>query len=405
MWLLFACAPSDDAGQDADTGAADSAADTSDTDTGDSDSEDSDSGDVDSEDTDPVVVPAWSRVADDGAQGGVDAAVAPDGTIYVSWADGAETGLWVRRSRDGGATWEDAVELDLGRATPGVAMARRPYVAADDTRVALVFTDLEAGGVYVYTSPVDALAFTRAAVLTGSAAATFDDFPKPVFRDGDLSVVWQSYSPSGWLAIAREADAWAVEDIDDAAPGLPCECCPLDVLATSAGDVLVAYRNNDDDLREHWVLTLPGGGSPTGGVQASDTEGRIDACPMQGPRLAETDDAVLMAWTDATGANVAWIARSEDGGATWSDETAVSSRTGLGSPTLAASATGTVWVSAETGLGTVLSTSDDGGATFGDPLTLQTSDGDLGFGQLASGGGVTVVAGTSGGGVWVYRGE
>jgi hypothetical protein len=402
MLLFLACTaqPPTDARDTTADGDADADADTdSDTDTdADSDTDTDADGDAD---TDTDAEPSWFEVSDAAKERSADVAVAPDGTVFASWVD-AEDRLWVRRHA--GATWDDAVTVELGGMTPMVSMARRPYVATDGERVAVVLDDASGGTVHVYTSPADALAFTSVATLNGSSDATFDDFAKPVFAGGELSVVWQSYDPTGWIAMAGEAGGWRVERVDSAVPGLPCECCPLDVRATRSGDLFVAFRNNADNLREHWVVRLPGDGSTPTGAQATRTEGTLYTCPMEGPRLTETADAELLVWTDASGRGVAWIARSDDGGATWSREADVMGMTDLSSPTTAVDDDGTVWVTAEDQGTTWLARSADAGRTFDAP-TLLSPGPDFGYGQVASSGGVTVVAGTAGGGIWAYMAE
>ncbi|MFZ5476821.1 MAG: hypothetical protein ACOZNI_08610 [Myxococcota bacterium] len=397
LLYLLACGaePDDTAPPDAD---ADADADTDTDADGDSDTDTDADTDADT-DTDTTLAPGWSQVAEAADERSVDVAVGPDGTVWVTWVyDGA---VWVRRTGEDGA-WEEALPLESS-GTPGVAMARRPYVATDGQRAAVVFNDLTTGVVYVHTSPADRMAFQPLVELTGADDATFNDFPKPVFVDGLLAVVWQTYTPLGWLAIARDTTDWEVENIDDWAPGLPCECCPLDGLASSGGDLFVAFRNNDDDLREHWVLRLPAGGTPTAGAQASDTEGEILYCPMEGPRLAQLRTSVLMTWADATGDNRVWISRSDDLGASWSNENDVLGTTGLSSPTIAASSSNTLWVTGERDAATLIASSTDNGNTFTDAETLASPAGDLGYGQVESGGGITVVAGTAGGGVWIDR--
>jgi hypothetical protein len=328
----------------------------------------------------------------------VDAAVGADGAVYVVWVDIADR-AWVRASRDGGVSWEDGVRVNGEGEIPGVSMARRPYVVADETRVAVSFVDLESGLVHVYDSPSSPLSFDRAAVL--GPDATFNDFAKPVFVEGDLSVVWQTYTPDGWIALARESTGWETEPVEGV-PGLPCECCPLDARVVGSGELLVAFRNNDYNLREHWVAILPGGDV----AQASDTEGRVRTCPMEGPRLGEGLGAPLLIWADASGDGRTWVASSADDGRTWSQERDVFGATDTSSPTLTTGGSGLVYATTEVDDASFYAVSADGGVSFEDGGELVGPSGRLGYAQLESAARVTVAAGTGAdGSAWMYRVE
>ncbi|GDX82761.1 hypothetical protein LBMAG42_45720 [Deltaproteobacteria bacterium] len=343
--------------------------------------------------------PDWVRVDADGGvrERSVDVAVATDGTAFVSWVDGSDV-CWARRSTDGGVTWGDPAAVNADGTTASVAMARRPYVVTDGSRVAVAFVDLDSRLVEVYASDAANLDFEHVATL--GAASDNNDFAKPVFVDGDLVVEWQTYNAEGAMVLARESTGWGEEPADDTIPGVPCECCPNDVFAASTGELLVAFRNNDDDLREHWVSIFPGGES----AEVTDIEGDLATCPMQGPRIAEAPGGLLIVWADASMDGRTWLESSDDFGRTWSNERDILGRTGTGSPTIATGLDGRVFVTTESGRISIFALSDDGGTSFSAPETLASPSGDLGFGQVESGGGVTLVGGSGAdGSAWVYR--
>ena len=92
---------------------------------------------------------------------------------------------------------------------------------------------------------------------------------------------------------------------------------------------------------------------------------------------------------------------TEDGGASWSDERKVSTMTGTSSPSVAVGASGTVYVTWESGDRSAMAESSDGGDTFGGHAELLSPDGYYGYATLATDGGRVVAVGTSSGAVWV----
>lgn len=307
--------------------------------------------------------------------------------------------MWLRASEDGGTSWGTSVRVDDSTVEPGVTMARRPYVTTDGSRIAVAFTDLDDGHVFVYTSAIEPIEFSLSATLSGGDDGDFNDFAKPLFVEGDLIVAWQSYTPTGWMSIARESGGWAVSEAGGGAPGLPCECCPLDVVASESG-MWLAFRNNDDNIREHWVADLVGGTA----AQATTTEGTLLACPMEGPRLALGGEQLLMVWSDTAADGRSWVADSEDGGESWSGAREIGSSSGTSSPTIAVGSDGRVWATTESGAGSLLAVSEDGGESFSAQEPLLGPAGELGYAQIEAGGDFVAAVGTTAdGSLWLVR--
>ena len=55
---------------------------------------------------------------------------------------------------------------------------------------------------------------------------------------------------------------------------MPCECCPQEVVQLG-GDVLIAFRNNDNNDRYMWVATAPKAGAFSVWKAGSTTEGLV----------------------------------------------------------------------------------------------------------------------------------
>lgn len=346
----------------------------------------------------------------DAEAGSADIAIAPDGTIYVSWVDVAQD-VRVAQSTDGGQTFSTPVTLDDASLTPLVTKARHPWIAADLDRVAVAFNDM-AGTVYLYVSDAGgALDFGTPTTVGTDVTTTFRDFTVPIFLpDGSIAVGFQGYPASGGrIFLSRESDGYASEVASSGAPGEPCDCCPLELIVDDEGDIMAAFRNNDANDREHWVSTAPAAGAFSSFVQASTTEGIINACPMEGPRLAQlsaTDHAMVYSARGPSGTGSVTVSLSSDGGATWSGGTPIPGFSG-DEPTVARGASGRLYVTAtKSNDRSAMAYSDDGGATWSTQEELSADDGDIGTPQAGSGAGIAALAGVSGGSnVWLLRME
>jgi hypothetical protein len=354
----------------------------------------------------------YARVDNGGGSavsGGADIAISPSGTIYVSWVteqDGRRD-VVVARSVDGGQTFGSALKLDDDTIEPLVSMARHPYVAADDARVAVVFND-DAGTVRLYLSAAtEPMAFGEAIVIGGDIATDFRDFPKARFLDdGSVVVAWHGYPASGArIFVSREKASFASEEASGGAPGVPCECCPLDLFQTTSGDVEVAFRNNDGNIREMWVATAARGGSFSSFLPISSSEGTVDNCPMQGPRLAQAASGDRLAvWSNrGSQAGAVYFAGSADGTA-WSGGAPVGGFI-ADEPTIATLPSGRIFVTGVTGNArSSITWTDDGGGSWTAAEPLQTPDGDLGVPQAENGADIAALAAVSSAGtVWLRR--
>jgi hypothetical protein len=96
-----------------------------------------------------------------------------------------------------------------------------------------------------------------------------------------------------------------------------CECCPTTAAATSEG-IVVAYRNrSDEEIRDNFVSRLVNGKWSAPQAVFADNW-KIAACPVNGPSLAASGNAVAMSWfTVKNDQGQAYAAFSQDAGKTF----------------------------------------------------------------------------------------
>lgn len=105
-----------------------------------------------------------------------------------------------------------------------------------------------------------------------------------------------------------------------------CECCGTALLAGPQGEIWLAYRDAEDDVRDFRILKADrtGKGFDSGRTLSADGW-KIQGCPHTGARLARGADGTLNAvwFTAGDGQAGIYAASSNDGGATFSERTLI----------------------------------------------------------------------------------
>ena len=104
---------------------------------------------------------------------------------------------------------------------------------------------------------------------------------------------------------------------------MTCDCCQTDVAATADGAVLVYRDRSAREIRDIYATRFDGKAwSKPARVHADDWN--MPACPVNGPSVAARGNDVAVAWYTAAGDKPAVkLARSADGGATFADPIAL----------------------------------------------------------------------------------
>ncbi len=275
---------------------------------------------------DPLEIPSgWTLVVDVGTEvevGHPVASATAQGDVVVAWlaVQGSERSLWFAQER------KAPFRVDDGNPPPIVASARDPGLSVVGSDVALV-----TGSSDGVTTTVDLWRWTVGdmPVETVLASSTEDDpVDQPeIIHDaaGRLLVAWkQEIGPTSTVWVGSDLTGFLPQAVT-AFPGAACPCCPHFLLPLAGGDVALAVRTDVDNTREVHVARAAAGTTQFDLVaQATHSGWWIPACPFEGPELAELDETLLVTWSDgSSGDLVVWTGRSENGGASWSDDAPV----------------------------------------------------------------------------------
>jgi len=210
----------------------------------------------------------------------------PDGALLAHWLreQGLGYGAELRRSRDGGTTWQalGALSSDSGASEHGF-VSHLPLASAPQS----VWMDGRSGTTALY-------------------AATITD------------------------------RATAEKLLDDRV----CDCCATASAITADGAVVVYRERSQDEVRDVGIVRYANGAWQKPALVHADGW-KINGCPVNGPAVAARGKTVVVAWfTAANDRPRVLAARSTDGGATFGAPTTVDDATPFGRVSVQLAASG-----------------------------------------------------------------
>jgi hypothetical protein len=268
------------------------------------------------------------------AAAGADAAAPPrvHRVRFARWAGGEWSATaTIVESADVWANWAD---------TPGVAQA------ADGALVAWWLArngeSTYAYGVRVARSTDGGATWSELGWLHDDLSPTEHGFVSMAADPAGLRAFWLDgrATAQGRPMTLRTATIGAAVAASELVDDTVCDCCSTAALAVG-GTHLVAYRDRTaEEIRDVRVATVAAGAPPRS-TPAGRDGWKIEGCPVNGPALARTGELVAVAWFGAPGdrGHVA-AALSSDGGATFGEPVEVDSAQPLGRVALAPMAAG-----------------------------------------------------------------
>lgn len=175
-------------------------------------------------------------------------------TVFLVFETYGE-GIWCVRSTDGGANFENPVsvyELPQGR------VATLPTVSVDNDGNPVVS--------FVTTNNQESEALYEVAVSL-NGGLTFES-----------AVVANLATGSGEV----------------------CECCPASMAISASDEMLLTFRNNDNNVRDIWATkSTDGGANFPEAVDLDDTDWQTFTCPTSGPHSMIAGDSLIAVYFSA----------------------------------------------------------------------------------------------------------
>ena len=281
-------------------------------------------------------VAAWRSVNDIESPTGPGAtepnfSVAPNGHVYMSWLEPADSAYALRVASYDGKRWSAARTVRTG-SDFFVNWADFPSVVAlGGKRLAVHWLQRAGTGTYAYHVKIaqskDDGATWSAPVTPHRDTSGQEHGFVTMWRDGNaVGAAWldgRKYNKEGHHAanemmvasttIGRDGRRGAETVLDTRS----CDCCQNSSAMTARGPI-VAYRDRSPaEIRDIYVVRRVGG-RWTAGKPVHNDNWHIAACPVNGPAIDAADNRVAVAWfTAANDSARVKLAFSTDAGATF----------------------------------------------------------------------------------------
>ncbi len=259
--------------------------------------------------------------------------VSARGLLALSFVSPAQQGyrIGVAFSTDDGSTWYKHDSIAHMRASM-LGLQRRPMVVSSSADVLVcAYEDSKIGDqmpkVYV-TRSTDAGATwsPSTAVVRGDQAGMQDFSSLAVAPNGKLAIAFISNDAvdhKTYVYVSTSSDEGASWSIPVRATppswqGRACECCMTSVAFSSSGKLGVAFRANQNNIRDiHLAISDDGGTTFSDPVKIQNAPWTIGGCPATGPHLVfdgnETAHVVWRDYRDAVQMPIVYYARYTQG--------------------------------------------------------------------------------------------
>ncbi len=261
------------------------------------------------------------RVNDDPAgarQIAPQAAIAPNGTIYVLWTDfrsSADGEMYLTSSTDGGLTFAAPRPLSVARGALAGLQRGAQFVVDRMGYLHMVWQErnsLSKVSATYARSTDGGLTFSAPQYVAADDGKQNQDFPSiAVDSSGNPFISWIDDRETGTsghtqLYFTRSTDGGATflppirASIMPNDNGGSCECCNTSIAVSPEGNIFISFRSDVDDNRDIYIARSLDGGATFRAYKAASESWFIPACPMTGSSICvDREQTAHVVWRDS----------------------------------------------------------------------------------------------------------
>jgi len=238
-----------------------------------------------------------------------DITVTDDGTIHVVWVNNDNNAnIYYAKSTDHGSTFSTPVQVNTFDGHVSDILYSGPKIASVGNTVHIIWADKRNGydetNIYYSRSLNGGDTWSEDEAIGDNA--TFNIYCEIVSADnGNIHVVYYKYNRrflnfEHIYHIASSDTGHSFSDneiVNNYSNGIPCDCCPPDILILNDGTKMVGFRNDIDDIRDTYASFSGANENEWGSItQLSFDDYNINVCPSSGPGMSRLGDKVAVAY-------------------------------------------------------------------------------------------------------------
>ena len=262
-----------------------------------------------------------------------DIIVDETGTIHVIWINNDnDKNIYYANSSDHGSTFSASVQINSFNGYVSDIMYSGPKITEFGGFLHVIWADQRYGydetNIFYARSSDNGVTWTEEVPIGN--ITKFNLYPEiTISETGEIHVIYYSYNRrflnfENIYHIASNDTGQTFNDdeiVNNYSGAVPCECCPADILILNDGTKMVAFRNDDNDIRDTFATFSSDDETEWGSLtRISFDEFELDYCPSSGPGMSRLNDEVAVSYMAAIdNVTKVYLKVSHDDAATFGD--------------------------------------------------------------------------------------
>ena len=235
--------------------------------------------------------------------------------IYLTWVsiNGGNKNIMYSKSEDYGESFSNPIRINFLDNHIVAYGQSGPKIGVYNNKVYITYTDNRSGltSIYLNISSDYGETWQEEVLISDTPYLNmYQDFK--VDNQGNLHLVYYNYASNYDLDDVRYRFSNANDDFySSIVLGVvtdtmePCDCCQPNMEIDTNGDVYVAYRNNEQNIRDTYIAVKRYNNNAFSEYfQASNLQDFIGFCPSSGPSLDINEGKIAVAYTSYNNQNV-----------------------------------------------------------------------------------------------------
>lgn len=237
-----------------------------------------------------------------------DAITTDDSTLHIVWMNqqGSNKNIMYSRSYNNGDSFSNPIQINQHSNSIVAYIQAGPKIKVRDNELIIMYMDDRSGWTSIYLNHSSDNGINWSEDILISDQSYLQAYPDiEASQDGKLHLVYYSYNQnysfnsvrysyanSGSFDFELSISAGITNEVEE-----PCDCCQPDLEVVDSGDLYLAFRNNIENYRDHFlaIKTIESENFDQI-IQVSNYNDFMGGCPSSGPSLEISNDIVAIGY-------------------------------------------------------------------------------------------------------------